>query len=120
MLAHLGVQNLSPFLELLLVDFAARKALPENVAARMWQRVPWLRYHTRLLRKEKYHSMRTLMVALATLLLLTGTASATNPRCNDYQTSDACTAAKYCVWNTKARGHIGFCELDRAAIRAIP
>jgi hypothetical protein len=27
MLAHSGVQNLSPFLELLLVDFAARKAL---------------------------------------------------------------------------------------------
>lgn len=27
MLAHLGVQKLSPFLELLLVDFATRKAL---------------------------------------------------------------------------------------------
>jgi len=27
MLAHLGVQKLSPFLELLLVDLAARKAL---------------------------------------------------------------------------------------------
>jgi hypothetical protein len=31
MLAHSRVQNLSPFLELLLVDFAARKALLENV-----------------------------------------------------------------------------------------
>jgi hypothetical protein len=30
MLAHLGVQKLSPFLELLLVDFAARKALRET------------------------------------------------------------------------------------------
>jgi hypothetical protein len=37
MLAHLGVQKLSPFLELLLVDFAARKALLENVAAAIAQ-----------------------------------------------------------------------------------
>jgi hypothetical protein len=35
MLAHLGVQNLAPFLELLFVDFAARTALLGNVAARM-------------------------------------------------------------------------------------
>jgi hypothetical protein len=37
MLAHLGVQKLSSFLELLLVDFAARKALLENVAAAIAQ-----------------------------------------------------------------------------------
>jgi hypothetical protein len=37
MLAHLGVQKLSPFLELLLVDFAARKAVLENVAAAIAQ-----------------------------------------------------------------------------------
>jgi hypothetical protein len=53
-LIHAGAFRRSesaPFLELFLVDFAARKALLENVVARMWRRVPWLRYHTRLLRE---------------------------------------------------------------------
>ena len=40
MLAHSGVQNLSPFLELLLVDFAARKALLENVARSLHKGTP--------------------------------------------------------------------------------
>ena len=50
-LIHAGALRRSePVLELLLVDFAARKALLENVAARMWPR-PVAEYHTRLLRE---------------------------------------------------------------------
>jgi hypothetical protein len=67
MLAHLGVQNLRRSSNSSL-SISPREALLENVVARMWRRVPWLRYHTRLLRELSAQPATCLAIPMSAVI----------------------------------------------------